>query len=76
MCLGDTLLQLFCLFCYYYYYYYYYYYTIYMRTCKDVELAVRLVRLPIELDVTPSGLAYGYNPKRQAAGSSDMLVIV
>ena len=47
-----------------------------MRTCKDVELAVRLVRLPIELDVTPSGLAYGYNPKRQAAGSSDMLVIV
>jgi hypothetical protein len=47
-----------------------------MRICADVELAVRLVRLPIELDVTPSGLVYGYSPKKQAAGSSDMLVIV
>ena len=47
-----------------------------MRKCTDVALALRLVRFPFELDMKPSGLVFGYSHKEEAAGWSDMLVIV
>ena len=47
-----------------------------MIKSTDVALALRLVRFAFELDMTPSGLVYGYSHKKEAAGSSDMLVIV